>query len=372
MPTQQRSTDGDITEVIDRIPAPRRGRRRGSEKRSEKRGGSTPVPKRRRRGRRIALIVAASLAVVIGVAMLGTSLWLSSVASDVKRVDAFDGVPEDSRPQKAEGAKGAINFLLLGSDSRDPENKDGSRSDTIIVLHLDKSHSKAQMVSIPRDTWVFVPKASNGANGNTNAKINAAYAWGGVPLMVQTVEKFTGVRIDHVALVDFFGFKEIVDALGGVDINVTESFTSTHSLNADGKRHFNKGPQTMDGAAALDYARERYAFKDGDFARIQHQQQVIKAILNKAASGGTLSSPTKLNSFLHATADAVTVDSTLNLVDMAMELRNLRGEDLAFYTSPTKGTGKVGSESVVFPDADKVKPFYDALREDQPLPAPTK
>ncbi|GAA2626274.1 LCP family protein [Dactylosporangium fulvum] len=335
-------------------------------------GGSTPTPKRRRRWRRIALIVAASLAVLLGGALLGTSLWLRSVASDVKRVDAFDGVPEADRPQKAESAKGAMNFLLLGSDTRDPENKDGSRTDTIIVLHLNKDHSKAQMISIPRDTWVFIPKSPNGKYGNTNAKINAAYAWGGVPLMIQTVEKFTGVRLDHVAIVDFSGFKEIVDALGGVEIDVPQSFTSTHSLNPDGKRHFEKGRQTMDGAAALDYARERYAFKDGDFARIQHQQQVIKAILNKAATGGTLSNPARLNSFLHATADAVTVDNTLNLVDMAMELRNLRGDDLAFFTSPTKGTGTVGSESVVFADDDKTKPFYEALRLDEALPAPTK
>jgi LCP family protein required for cell wall assembly len=225
------------------------------------------------------------------------------------------------------------------------------------------------MISIPRDTWVFIPKSKNGKYGNTNAKINAAFAWGGVPLMVQTVERFTGVRLDHVVMVDFSGFKEIVDALGGVDITVAESFTSTHSLNPDGKRHFNKGPQTMDGATALDYARERYAFKDGDFARIQHQQQVIKAILNKAASGGTLANPARLSSFLHATADSVTVDGTLNLVDTAMELRGLRGEDLVFFTSPTKGTGMIGSESVVLADADKVKPFYDAVREDQPIPA---
>ncbi|WP_238006623.1 LCP family protein [Dactylosporangium sp. AC04546] len=324
------------------------------------------------RKKRIWLIVAASLVVIIGGSLLGVSLWVRSVTGDVKRVDAFSEVPEADRPQKAEGAKGAMNFLLLGSDTRDPENQGGSRSDTIIVLHLDNNRSKAQMVSIPRDTWVYVPKSKNGKFGDTNAKINASYAWGGVPLVVQTVERFTGVRIDHVAIVDFSGFREIVDALGGVEIDVTESFTSTHSLNPDGKRHFEKGLQTMDGAAALDYARERYAFKDGDFARIRHQQQVIKAILNKAASGGTLTNPSRLNSFLHATADSVTVDGTLNIFDMAMELRSLRGDDLSFYTSPTKGTGMMGSESVVLADTDKVKPFYDALREDQPLPAPTK
>ena len=365
MPRREPPTNGDATPVIERIPVPRRGQRSGAEDPD----GSGPTTQSRRRWRRITLIVAASLALLIGGALLGTSLWLRSVASDVARIDAFSEVPEADRPQKAEAAKDALNFLLLGSDSRDPENKDGSRSDTIIVLHLDKNRSKAQMVSIPRDTWVYIPKSKNGKYGNTNAKINAAFAWGGAPLVVQTVERFTGVRIDHVVMVDFSGFKEIVDALGGIEINVTESFTSTHSLNPDGKRHFDQGLQTMDGAAALDYARERYAFKDGDFARIRHQQQVIKAILNKAASGGTLTSPTRLNSFLHATADSVTVDGTLNIFEMAMDLRGLRGDDLVFYTSPSKGTGMIDSESVVLADTDKVKPFYQAIREDQPIPA---
>ncbi|GAA0731714.1 LCP family protein [Dactylosporangium roseum] len=359
--------------MIDQIPAPRRQRRNGLEV-PEK---STPVPKRRRRGRQIAPIVAASLSVIVGLSLLGVSLYLHSVESDVKRVNAFDDVPEAGRPKQVEAAKGSLNFLLLGSDSRDPNvgtedqraaAKNGARTDTIIMLHLNKDHSKAQMISIPRDTWVYVPKSKNGKYGNTNAKINASFAWGGAPLMVQTVEHFTGVRINHVALVDFAGFKEIVNALGGVEIDVPQSFTTAYALN--GTRHFNKGLQTMDGAAALDYARERHAFADGDFARIQHQQQVIMAILNKAASGGTLSSPTKLNAFLRATADSVTIDGTLNIVDMAMELRGLRGDDLTFYTSPTKGTGMMGSESVVLADEAKVKSFYDAVRNDQPLPTP--
>jgi LCP family protein required for cell wall assembly len=371
MSRQEPRTESDATDSGARIPGPRSGPDDDLGPDGAEVPAATPR-KRMRRWKRVTLIIAASLVVLIGGGVLGVSLWLRSVADDVKTVDAFTDVPKDERPQRAEAAKDAMNFLLLGSDSRDPDSQGGSRSDTIIILHLDKTHTKAQMVSIPRDTWVYVPKAKNAEYGNTNAKINAAYSWGGVAGVVQTVERFTNIRLDHVVIVDFSGFKEIVDALGGVEIDVSESFTSTHSLNPDGKRHFDKGPQLMDGAAALDYSRERYAFKDGDFARIQHQQQVIKAILNKAASGGTLSSPTKLNAFLHATANSVIVDGTLNLIDTAMDLRNLRGDDLTFYTSPTKGTGNVGSESVVFADDAAVKPFYEALRDDKPLPAPTK
>ena len=320
------------------------------------------APGERRRWRRVLLITLLVFALVGGGAIVAGGLYLRSVESGVDRVDAFDQVPEESRPAKV--AQDALNFLILGSDSRDPNNDSGSRADTIIVAHLPKDRSSAQLISIPRDTWVHVPKSADGQHGDRDAKINASFAWGGIPLMVQSVEKFTGVRIDHVALIDFAGFKDIVDALGGVEITVDESFTSTHSLNPDGKRHFDKGRQLMDGAATLDYARERYAFKDGDFARIRHQQQVIKAILDKAASGGLLASPTKLNSFVRASADAVSVDKTLSLVNMATDLRHMRSGNLTFLTSPTKGTGRIGSESVVLPDTGKAKVLFDAVRRD--------
>ncbi|MBF9131792.1 LCP family protein [Plantactinospora sp. S1510] len=321
-----------------------------------------PAPKRSRRTRRILLITLLVLALLGAGGAVAAGLYVRSVEGSIPRVEAFGEVPEESRPVKV--AQDAKNILILGSDTRDPANTSGSRSDTIIVAHLPKDRSSAQLVSIPRDTWVSVPKSKNGKHGGRNAKINAGYAWGGLPLMVQTVEKFTGVRIDHVAIVDFAGFKEIVDALGGVQVNVEESFTSTHSLLPGGRREFSKGPQTMDGAKALDYARERFAFKDGDFARIRHQQQVIRAILDKAASGGTLANPARLNSFVKASADAVSVDKTMSMLDLAMELRHLRSGNLTFITSPTQGTGNVGSESVVFANTEGAKKFYDAVRRD--------
>ncbi|GIG91375.1 LCP family protein [Plantactinospora endophytica] len=348
MPHQPQLAESDSTEVIAGTPD----------------GSSTdaPAPKRRRRTRRIILITLLVLALLGGGGAVAAGIYVHRLESGIERVEAFDAVPEESRPVKV--AKDAKNILILGSDTRDPSNTGGSRSDTIILAHLPADRSSAQLVSIPRDTWVNVPKSKDGKHGGRDAKINAAYAWGGIPLMVQTVEKFTGVRVDHVAIVDFAGFKEIVDALGGVQLTVEESFTSTHSLLPTGRREFKKGPQVMDGAQALDYARERYAFKDGDFARIRHQQQVIRAILDKAASGGTLANPAKLNSFIRASADAVSVDKTLSMLDMGMELRHLRSGNLTFITSPTKGTGNVGSESVVFAKTDEVKTFYDAVRRD--------
>ncbi|MCX5069548.1 LCP family protein [Micromonospora lupini] len=321
--------------------------------------GSTPDASRpRRRWRRVLLISLLVLVVLGAGGAVAGGLYLRSVESDIERVDAFDGVPEQSRPKPA--VTGATNIMILGSDSRDPERTSGSRTDTIILAHLPKDRSSAQLISIPRDTWVPVPKSKDGNHGGRDAKVNAAYAWGGVPLMVQTVESFTGVRVDHVALIDFAGFKEIIDALGGVDIDSEKSFTSIHPPF----RTFKQGVQRMDGEAALDYSRQRKQFAEGDFARIRHQQQVIRAIIDKASSGGIITNPAKLNSFLKATSNSVSVDKDLSLLDMATQLRGVRGGNMTFLTSPTKGTGQVGSESVVFADKARVKTFYDAVRRD--------
>ncbi|MFC5924733.1 LCP family protein [Micromonospora vulcania] len=318
---------------------------------------NAPRPRRRRWGR-IALISLLVLVLLGAGGALAGGLYLRSVESDIERVDAFEGVPEESRPQPV--TTGATNIMILGSDSRDPERTSGSRTDTIILAHLPKDRKSAQLISIPRDTWVSVPKSKDGNNGGRDAKVNAAYAWGGVPLMVQTVESFTGVRVDHVALIDFAGFKEIIDALGGIEVNSEKSFTSIHPPF----RTFKQGVQKLDGEAALDYSRQRKQFADGDFARIRHQQQVIRAIIDKASSGGLLTNPGKLNNFLKATSNSVSVDKELSLLDMATQMRGVRGGNMTFLTSPTKGTGRVGSESVVFADKPRVKTFYEAVRQD--------
>ena len=315
---------------------------------------------RRRRWRRILFIVALVLAVLVGGTAAAAGLYYHSVESSVARVNAFASIPQQTRPQKV--VADAENMLILGSDSRDPGNTTGSRSDTIILVHLARGRGSAQLVSIPRDTWVHIPRSPDGRYGNTSAKINAAYAWGGIPLVVQTIEGFTGVRIDHVVVVDFAGFKEIIDALGGVDIYVDQTFTSRYGFN--GYRTFNKGLQHMDGAAALDYTHERHAFADGDFARIRHQQQMITAVLDKAAGAGLLTNPAKLNAFLRATAKAVSVDKTMSLISTAMELRGLRSANLKFFTSPSSGTGTIAGQSVVLADTSKAKTLYDAIRRD--------
>jgi LCP family protein required for cell wall assembly len=321
------------------------------------------VPGRRRirpRWGRIALVAVLALALLAGIAVLGGYLWLRSVDGGLKRTDAFADVA--GRPPKM--VDGAMNLLLLGSDSRDPDapiDRAGVwRTDTILLVHIPASHDKAYVISLPRDLWVHVPASKDGRYGNSMAKINAAYAWGGAPLMVQTVEEFTGVRLDHVALIDFGGFVRVTDALGGVDMNVERTITSIHKPH----RTFPKGMNHFNGTEALDYVRQRYQFPDGDFARIRHQQQFLKAILDKAVSAGTLGNPATFAHFVSSVADAMTVDKDFSLLDLGWQFHSLRSNDLVFLTSPYVGTSTIDGQSVVVSDHDKALGLYDAVAKD--------
>ncbi|MGK5740327.1 LCP family protein [Micromonospora sp. URMC 103] len=312
----------------------------------------------RRRHRRILIGVLAVLLVLAGAGMIAVTTYGRSLNGNLARTDAFAGLPESARPTPR--VTGAMNVLLLGSDSRDPDRTADSRTDTIMLLHLDADHRKAEVISIPRDTWVFVPESGDGRHGNTSAKINSAYAWGGTPLIVQTVESFTGVHIDHVALVDFAGFAQVVDALGGVDLTIEKTITSIHAPH----RTFQKGIRHLDGAAALDYVRQRYQFPDGDFSRERHQREFLQALLDRAAGIGTLSNPVKLNAFLQAVTRSVTVDEDFDLVDVALELRDLRSDDLTFLASPSAGTGMRSGQSVVLADTAGARALYQAVATD--------
>ena len=300
------------------------------------------------------------LAIVGGIAAYG---YVNGLDKDLKRTDAFSEITAD-RPAKT--VEGAFNILLVGSDSRDPDakqdEKNNWRADTLMIMHVPADHKSAQLVSIPRDLWVNIPGDNNApCSSGSRAKINAAFAFGGLPRAVRTVECMTDVRIDHVMAVDFGGFKEVTDALGGVDLKVDQTITSIHKPH----RVFKKGMMHMDGAQALDWVRQRKQFARGDFARMQHQQEFLKAIMEKAASSGTLTNPGKLDSFLEAVSAAVTVDETFSLKDTALQFRHLRGENLTFMTSPNKGSETIAGQSVVVSDREKALSLYKAMADDK-------
>ncbi|QSB14965.1 LCP family protein [Natronosporangium hydrolyticum] len=328
-------------------------------------GGSGHPPalvgRPRRRWRKVFLTVALSLLLVLGLATGGGWLYARGLEDNMSRVDAFSPIAESDRPTKAHA--GTRNILLLGSDSRDPDGDSGDayRADTIMLMHIPASEDNAYLISIPRDLWVYVPPTADGSAGDREAKVNAATAFGGVPLAVQTIELYTGVRIDHVMMVDFGGFVEVTDALGGVEMEIEQTIQSIHGE----RRVFEEGRQELSGEEALDYIRQRYQFADGDFTRMRNQQQFLRALMDKAASTGTLTNPSKLNAFLQTATSTLTVDEEFSLIDTGWNFRHLRSDRLTFLTSPHAGTGFVGDESVVLSDDGPAAELYEAVRADR-------
>jgi LCP family protein required for cell wall assembly len=344
------------------------GSRPGSSSRPKANGtagtyGTAAKPKRRIKPRwgRIALVLT-GLIVVLAL-VIGGGLWIygANLNSKLKKTDPFSAIVGD-RPLKT--VDGALNILLVGSDSRDPDtdmSKPGKwRSDTIVMVHVSADHNHVYLVSIPRDLYVYVPKMQDALFSDQYAKINASFAWGGLPLAVATVENYTGVRVDHVVSIDFGGLKEVVDALGGIDMKVDKTITSIHKPF----RTFTKGTQHFNGAEALDYVRQRKQFPDGDFARMKHQQALLKALLDKATSTGTMVNPGKLNAFLQTLTKAVTVDKDFALTDMVLQFRSMSSDKLTFLTSPNLGSADRNGESVVLSDKTKALALYDAMAKD--------
>lgn len=280
------------------------------------------------------------------------NLW-QSFESQVQIIDDVFG-PEEDRPIVLDGvAEGAQTVLLLGSDKRaaDPEDDPG-RFDTMMVVHVPADRKDVVVMSIMRDNWVTIP-------GYGENKINAAMSLGGIPLVVKTIEAFIDTRIDHVAIIDFEGFRGMSTALGGVTINNPKAFTAR---NGD---FFAEGEITLKGNKALTFVRERKAFIDGDYTRVKNQQLFIKGLLNALMSAETLTNPLRLTQVVDSISPYLEVDRDLNftyIALMAFELRELRGSDVTFFTSPTRGTGWVGNQSVVLVDWDSVEKLRAALR----------
>jgi LCP family protein required for cell wall assembly len=316
----------------------------------------------------------AVLTLVAGLGVLTSYLWVKGVDDGLKRTDPFAAL--EGRPPKV--VEGTLNILLLGTDSRDPNSSaDGPgpwRTDTIVLMHIPATQDRAYLISLPRDLWVHVPPSPDGQNGDTMAKLNAAFAWGGEALMVQTVEQYSGVHIDHVALIDFGGFVQVTDAVGGVDMMVEETITSIHPPF----RTFTAGMNHFNGEEALDYVRQRYQFPDGDFARIRHQHMYLKALLDKAVSLGTVTNISNMKSFVSSVANAMTVDREFSLIDLGWQFRGLRSENMVFLTSPTAGTDMIGDQSVVLSDRENASAMFDAVANDtlanwlaaNPVPTP--
>ena len=302
--------------------------------------GAGSVLRRPGRGWRIALLSVLAIFLVLTLATGGLALWVRhSIASGIEFIaDPFAGIPARAPQQKvAAGEEPAVNILVLGTDSRtsasDPSQwKEGAqRTDAIMIVQVSGDRKTVSVMSIPRDSWVEIP-------GHGQGKINAAYSYGGPSLTIHTVENLTGIHIDHFAVANFESFVALTDEIGGVRINLKTPQTIA------GKK-LGAGPQTLNGAQALAYTRERSSLPDGDFDRVKRQQSWMRAIASKALSGGTLSSPTALYSFLKTASRTVAVDESFTINQMqslALGVRHLHSNDIKFMTVPTAGTGTSG------------------------------
>jgi LCP family protein required for cell wall assembly len=325
-----------------------------------------------------AVSVAAVMLFTVAAASVGAWSISRSFDEKVERIPHAFPAPEvrpPSVPAAVGGQQTAQNILLLGSDSRGSiggslSDIRGQRSDTMMVVHIAADRSAVSVMSILRDSWVEIP-------GHGEAKINAALSWGGVPLAVQTVERLLGVRLDHVAVVDLFGFKSVTDALGGVDLHNPIAFDSYH-LNG---YHFDEGPLHLNGAEALAFARERYAFADGDFERVRNQQLVTRAILGAMIRTETLTDVGKLADLFDALTQYIAVDDGLDagyIAGLGVQLAGSVGSSargvgagagpgggVAFFTLPTEGTGSSDNgQSIVNVDWDELLEVRERFQTD--------
>lgn len=284
-------------------------------------------PRQRRRGLRIALLVLLVLVLAAG----GTAWWLySSLNGNIKGVDINKSLGKD-RPEKLPTT--GQNLLVLGSDSRAGENGriaggnvSGARSDTALVIHVPEGRSRATAVSIPRDTLVTRPECakSDGSSVPSAHRVmfNSVYSQVGPACVVKTVEQMSHVRIDHYMEIDFAGFKGLVDAIGGVTVDVPQDIH-------DGASGLNlkAGPQKLNGTQSLEFVRTRHGIGDGsDLGRIGLQQQFLLDLLSEVQKQDMLSSPSKTYKIANSATKSLTTDSDLaSLTKLAEFARSMKG-----------------------------------------------
>jgi LCP family protein required for cell wall assembly len=324
--------------------------------------GRHATPPSRHRALRRVLLTLGILGLVLAV-VIGGGLWFltSRYAGNIDRVsDVFADLDAGARPAPATpetpAAAAPVTFLLVGSDTRGEvlagEDPDG-RSDAIMIARFSADRKHAQLISIPRDSWVDIP-------GHGRNKINASYAFGGPTLLIQTVEQLTQVRIDHYVAIDFDGIIQVTDDLGGVDVVVAEA-------TENGEYTFPAGLNHLNGEQARWYLGQRYGLPGGDFDRVKRQQQYLRAMFGKLFSADTFTNPGRLDAAMLAVTSAVSVDDSLGnseLVSLAYSLRGVTPDSVEFFTAPVLGTGMEGPASVVYLDDVTGERMWAYLRTD--------
>ncbi|MCP9957271.1 LCP family protein [Streptomyces sudanensis] len=281
----------------------------------------------------------------------------------------------DDRPDDVDD--GSLDILVLGSDSRSGANgaygrdKGTARSDTAMVVHLHQGRRKASVVSIPRDTLITRPECTRrdgrGEPAAYRAMFNTAYEVGGPACAVKTVERMSGIRMDHYVEVDFTGFKKLVDELGGVRVTTTRPIEDD-----DSHLTLPAGTHTLDGEQALGLVRTRKGVGDqSDLGRIRLQQEFLRALVDQVERVGVLSDPRKLWGLADTATKAITPDSGLDgvgeLAGLARGLSGLGSDDIHLVTMPVRYDP--ADPNRVVPVEDRAQQVWQALRQGLPVPA---
>jgi LCP family protein required for cell wall assembly len=317
----------------------------------------------------------------ISIAVLAISaisaLAFGTVTASINKIDVFSGI--DKRPEKKSTA---MNYLLVGSDTREGLSKAelkalrvgsvataaGKRSDTMLLVHISKARDKAVMISIPRDTFALIPEHTSKSGKLIPAaysKINSSFNWGGAPLLIQTIEEMTELKIDHYIEINFDGFARIVDSIGGVEVCTKKDIN-------DPKSHLilEAGVHTLNGIESLKYVRTREFDGLGDLGRMQRQQAFMSAVLRKATSAGVLLNPVTMASFINSSLSSVTTDSELknsDLIALAKQMKSLSTSSVRTLTVPLSNLNYYsnGVTSAVLWDPVLAPQLWTRLREDQ-------
>ncbi|MFJ4688666.1 LCP family protein [Streptomyces sp. NPDC088789] len=324
--------------------------------------GPRPAPDWRRRTK----LTGITLVTVLVITSVGTYFWADSKLN--REVDLSKVI---DRPEGGEGT----NYLIVGSDSREgmtaEQKKDlhtgsaeGKRTDSMMILHTGDNGST--LVSLPRDSNVEIPSFVGSDSGKRyegtgrQVKLNAAYAEDGPELLVRTVEFNTGLRIDHYVEIGFAGFANIVDAVGGVEMDIPRAIKDTKS-----GANFEKGKQTLNGEEALAFVRTRYALAGSDLDRTKNQQKFLSALAGQVATPGTVLNPFKLYPTMGAGLDSLIVDKEMGLFDLAgmfWAMKSVSGGDGTSMNMPLAGNSANGNLQW---DATKVKELVNQLKNDE-------
>jgi LCP family protein required for cell wall assembly len=330
-------------------------------------GGPRPsVPGSRARKVKLALL---GLSVVVLAWSVGTYFWADGkVRREVDLSTVID------RPAEGKGT----NYLIVGSDSREgltaaqkkalhTGSADGKRTDSMMILHVGDNGNS--LISLPRDSYVTIPSFKGSESGKTFAargsdKLNAAYSIDGATLLVRTVEYNTGLHIDHYAEIGFAGFASLVDAVGGVTLDIPQDIKDTKS-----GANFKKGTQTLNGKQALQFVRTRYALAGSDLDRTKNQQKFLNALAKEVATPSTVLNPFKLYPTMSAGLDTLIVDKDMSLWDltsMFWAMKTVSGGDGTSMNMPTSGSVTTASGgSAIKWDETKAKQLISELKNDE-------